>query len=182
MIIRISTIVFMLGIIALPFGFEELKAVEKTDMSAQSLAENNKETVAVLFADVLNNGTLNIIGEYVSAEFIGPQGQSGPEGFAIPIKDLRLGFSDIQWTIQEIVAENDKVAVRWTLQGTHDGTYNGIGATGKNVNSSGMAIFKFRDGLIVESTILTDRLGFLQQIGVIPVNLGLTPSTSTAKK
>ncbi len=75
--------------------------------------------------------------------------------------DLKLGFDDT-------VAEGDRVAVRWTLSGTHKGDMMGIPATGKAVRWTGMTMYRIVDGKVVEEVGEEDGLGLLRQIGAIP--------------
>jgi predicted ester cyclase len=65
-------------------------------------------------------------------------------------------------------AEGDKVVVRWSASGTHQGEYFGIAPTNRHVTPNGMAIYRFADGKIVEEWMNTDMLGLLRQLGVIP--------------
>jgi len=71
-------------------------------------------------------------------------------------------------TIDDMVAEGDKVVYRWTLRGTHKGEFTGIAPTGKQVTLWGMVIDRILGGKIVETWIRYDTLGFMQQLGVIP--------------
>ena len=81
---------------------------------------------------------------------------------------LHTAFPDIHYTIDEVVGEEDRVAIRWHWAGTHRGTFRGIPASGKAVSTTGAAIFRLSEGKIVSAALETDRLGFLQQIGAIP--------------
>jgi steroid delta-isomerase-like uncharacterized protein len=67
-----------------------------------------------------------------------------------------------------VVAQDDQVAVRYTLEGTHQGLFAGVPATGKRVKLSGIAIFRLADGRIAEGWGCADFLGFLQQLGALP--------------
>jgi predicted ester cyclase len=81
---------------------------------------------------------------------------------------LRGAFPDLHYTVEDVVADGDRVAVRWHWTGTHQGAFRGIAATQRAVTNNGLAIFRLRDGRIVAATLETDRLGFLQAIGVVP--------------
>src|SRR5262249_41450532 len=108
---------------------------------------------------------------------------SGRAAFLIPIEALREGFPDIHYTLEDLLAEGDKVAVRWHWKGTHRATFHGPGgvypATGKVISNDGMAIFQLKDGRVVRSWLMTDRLGFLQEVGALPK--GPLPAASPAK-
>jgi predicted ester cyclase len=78
-------------------------------------------------------------------------------------------FADVKCTIEDIVAEGDKVVVRWTWRMTHSkGEYMGIAPTGKQVTMTGMCILRIVGGKIVEEWGNSDDLGFMQQLGAIP--------------
>jgi steroid delta-isomerase-like uncharacterized protein len=81
---------------------------------------------------------------------------------------MSRAFPDLERTIEDLVAEGDKVVARWTARGTHDGDFNGIPPTGKTAHSSGITIFRIADGRIVEEWAESDTLGLLQQVGAIP--------------
>ena len=80
----------------------------------------------------------------------------------------REAFPDVAATLHEVVAQDDQVAVRYTLEGTHQGAFAGVPATGKRVTLSGIAIFRLADGRIAEGWGCADFLGFLQQLGTVP--------------
>ena len=72
------------------------------------------------------------------------------EGYLSVVHWMRQGFSDVQWKLEEMVAAEDKVAVRWTLTGTHDGDFLGIKATGKKISVCVMNFYYFdEDGKII---------------------------------
>ncbi len=150
-------------------------------MPGTQIPEKNKEAVLKLYEEVLNTGKFDLLNHFVAEDYTGVSGQKGPAAFAEPIKPLRQGFPDIRWTVEDLVAEGDRVAVRWIWRGTHTGPFRGFAATGKNVTNRGMVIFNFRDGKIIESWIETDRLGFLQQIGAVPQDLGSAPQPQKTK-
>lgn len=82
---------------------------------------------------------------------------------------MRSGFSDIQWSLEEIIAEGDRVAARFTMRGTHDGRFFGVPATGRRIEVRAMNFYRLADGKFVEEYGQPDQLGLLQQIGAIPV-------------
>jgi predicted ester cyclase len=79
---------------------------------------------------------------------------------------LRLAFPDMRLASEDVIAEGEKVANRYTFYGTHKGDYMGIAATSKLIISAGMVIHHFRGGRCVETWQSTDALGFLTQLGV----------------
>ena len=78
------------------------------------------------------------------------------------------GFPDMQLVVEDVVAQGDRVAVRWTLYGTHDGEFFGSPPTGESVTMSAIEINRVVDGKIVEHWVELDQLGILQQVGAIP--------------
>jgi steroid delta-isomerase-like uncharacterized protein len=82
---------------------------------------------------------------------------------------MRSGFPDIQWTLEEMIAEGDNVAVRYTMQGTHQGEFFGFAATGKSISVQAINFYRLVDDQIVEEYGQPDMLGLLRQIGAIPI-------------
>lgn len=139
------------------------------------LRDQNKHDVARLF-DIFNQGDLAAIDELVGPDYVGAQGGKGPAGFKAVVVGLRTSFPDLHYTIDDVLAEGDQVAVRWRWTGTYRAPFRGFAATGKTVANTGTGIFRFKGGKIVAATLETDRLGFLEQIGVVPKNVGAGPS------
>ena len=80
----------------------------------------------------------------------------------------RAAFADLRVTIEDLVAEGDKVVKRFTLRGTHTGAFEGLPPTGKQIMLDGITIVRLADGKIQEIWEAYDMLGVLQQLGVIP--------------
>jgi len=92
----------------------------------------------------------------------------GPAGYLQLISMLRSGFPDIQWTLEEMVAEGDKIAARFTMRGTHRGEFLGIVPTGRSIVAKSMAFYRLVDGQIIEEIGLPDMASILRQIGAAP--------------
>jgi steroid delta-isomerase-like uncharacterized protein len=92
----------------------------------------------------------------------------GLAGFRTLFDPVQAAFSDINFTVQEVIESGDSAAVRWTCTGRHTGDQMGIAASGKTVAFGGMAIVHFKDGKITESWDEWDRVGLLTQIGALP--------------
>lgn len=131
--------------------------------------EKNKEVVRKIYEEALNKRNWGLLKEFISPEYMGVAGVKGPEGFQIPTSQVIKAFNDVQWHIQEMMAEGDKVMIRWKIQGTHTGQFTTYAPTGKTVNSGGQAIYQLKDGKVVATQVNTDRLEFLQQLGVLPL-------------
>jgi steroid delta-isomerase-like uncharacterized protein len=138
------------------------------------IRDENKRNVAKLFESCFNRGDMGVLDELVSPEYIGEKGDKGPAGFKQVIAGLRSAFPDIRYTVEDVIAENDKVAVRWHWSGTHQAPFRGFPPTRKAFSNTGTGIFRLQGGKIVAASLETDRLGFLQQVGAVPEDV-LTP-------
>ena len=97
-----------------------------------------------------------------------PEPLRGPAGFLAIVEMMRGGFPDIQWTLEDMVAEGDKVAARFTIRGTHRGPFFGVPPTGKAIVGQSTSFYRLAGGQIVEDHGLPDMLGILRQIGAVP--------------
>jgi len=98
-----------------------------------------------------------------------PEPLQAPGGYLMIIGMMRSGFPDIQWTLEEMVAEGDKVAVRYTMRGTHQGVFLGVQPTGKPIVVQAINFYRLVDNQIIEEYGQPDMLGLLQQIGAVSV-------------
>lgn len=130
--------------------------------------QQNKNAIKDLYEKCLNKRNMNMLQDLISEDFIGINGAKGPAAFKAPIAGLIKAFPDIQWTIEELVEEGNQVVAVWHWKGTQKENFQHIAATGNVVTNAGMATFTFHDGKVIESKVLTDRLGFLQELGQLP--------------
>ena len=98
-----------------------------------------------------------------------PGSPSGPEGTKQFASMLRSAFPDLHITVDDIIAEGDKVVLRQTMRGTHQGELFGIAPTGKHVEISGIDIAHVADGKLAALWSNFGQLGMMQQLGLIPV-------------
>jgi len=136
--------------------------------------EANK-AVMQRFTEFINTASEKLATELVSPNAIfhvpgRPEPMRGPDGYLAIIGMMRSGFPDIQWTLEDTVAEADKVAARFTMRGTHQGAFFGVPQTGKKIEVQAMNFYRFSSGQIVEEYGQHDLLGLMQQIGAIPSN------------
>lgn len=131
---------------------------------------SNKDVVRRLFEDGFNRDQGTVIERLVAAEYVDAAGERGPNAFKQVMLRLRTAFPDLVYTIEDILGEGEEVAVRWHWTGTHRGPFRGVLPTERSLTNTGAAIFKVRDGQIIAAALETDRLGFLQSIGVVPPN------------
>ena len=93
----------------------------------------------------------------------------GPAQFKQVHAAYRQAFPDMQFHIDEVIAEGDTVAMRWTVAGTHRGDLMGLAATGRSSRFEGMSFLRIRNGKIVEGRNVFDQLGMLKQLGVTSI-------------
>jgi steroid delta-isomerase-like uncharacterized protein len=137
-----------------------------------SVNERNKETVRKLFEEVFNKGRMELLKDLISDDYVGVHGGKGAPAFQAEISGLLAAFPDIHYQLVNLVSDDNAVAVSWTWKGTHKAAFRNYPATGKLITNEGMAIFGCRDGKITGQQIQTDRLAFLQQLGIVPANPG----------
>ena len=134
--------------------------------------EENKAVVRRFLEEVVNKGDQAVADELVAAEFVDHNPLPGltpnSEGFKQSFVIFRSAFPDLEYTIEDMIAEGDKVAARWTAKGTHKGELAGIAPTNKNVVVTGIDIFRVADSQLMELWLSWDQMGMMQQLGVIP--------------
>jgi steroid delta-isomerase-like uncharacterized protein len=138
------------------------------------MSETNKALVRRWFEEVWNQGREATIDELFSAESVAHGlGDSesdvhGPAEFKPFVANLRGSIPDLRIELEDILCEDDRVAVRIRLQGTHGGNGLGVAPTGGKVSIQGIIIVRFVDGQIAEGWNSYDQLGLLRQIGALP--------------
>jgi steroid delta-isomerase-like uncharacterized protein len=134
--------------------------------------EENKACGRRFAEEIINKGNMGVDPELVAEDFVEldpfPGQQPGREGLIDIIAMIRTAFPDLQWTIEELVAEGDKVASYNVWRGTHQGVFLGIPPTGKRVTVSCMVFDYFVDGKFKESRLLMNIMSLMQQLGVVP--------------
>src|SRR5215217_3537069 len=133
--------------------------------------EENKKFMSNFIEEAINKKNLDAADDLAAADFIEhlpfPGQGPGREGLKFAINAMLTGFPDMNWTVQEQIAEGETVVTRFTWTGTHDGAFMGIPPTNKKVEVWGVVIDVVRDGLFAESRIIMDTVGLLQQVGVM---------------
>ncbi|WP_400765757.1 ester cyclase [Methylosinus sporium] len=123
------------------------------------------ELVEGLYEDCLNKRRLDRLGDYLTPDFIGANGESGPEGFRRTIERMITAFPDLRFEIEDLFAADNKVCLRWRFRAAQLGPLAGVAPTGKMVVQEGIAIYHAGDGKLARAWLQVDRLGVLQQIG-----------------
>jgi predicted ester cyclase len=136
-------------------------------------AEDNAATYRRWFDEGCSRGNVDLADELYSPDYVshslGPDLPPTREGLKVFIRALREGIPDLDCPIEEVVAEGNRVAGRFSLRGTHAGSLLGTPATGRRVDVGVMVIARYDEtGKWIEDWTCWDQLGLLQQIGVIP--------------
>jgi len=135
--------------------------------------EENKAFMRRMYEEVHNKGNLAVIDEVTAVDFIDHDPMvaelpPGPEGVKQEFSMLRAAFPDLHVTVEDMVAEGDKVVSRLTMRGTHKGEFMGIAPTGKQITVAVIDILRIVGGKIVEHWNIVDNLGMMQQLSVVP--------------
>ncbi len=134
----------------------------------------NKSLIHRFYEEVWNKGNLEVSDEVFDSAYVrndagGPAPAGGPEGQKKIAAAFRSAFPDGHMTIDFVMAENDMVAARWTIEGTQKGKWAGAEPSGKHVKFSGINIFRFKNGKVVELWNHRDDLSLMRQIGAIQI-------------
>jgi len=146
------------------------------------MSADNKAIVRRLYEEVWNKRRLELVDEIISPSHAlhDPNltdSSVGPDAYKRQVSRFISGIPDLHFTIEDIVDEKEKLAVAWTISGTHTGEFMGIPATNKKVYVEGITINHIVDGKIMDSYISWDTFGMMQQLGAVPA-LGQTKSFS----
>ena len=134
--------------------------------------ERNKAVVRSHFEEIWEKGNLDFVDENLTPDFVNhdPRGPEAPgvEGLKQYVTMVRNAFPDISVTVEDVITEGDKVAARAAFRAIHQGEYQGIPPTGKEMTVELIGIFRVAEGKIAEAWILRDDLSMMQQLGVVP--------------
>jgi steroid delta-isomerase-like uncharacterized protein len=136
------------------------------------MSEQNKTILRRFYDELFNTGDLSVADEIVVISYVNhnalPGEKPGREGLKAFVALLRTAFADIHFTVEDQVAEEEKVVTRFTVEGTHQAEFAGVPATGKPVAITAINIHRVSGGQIQEGWLNWDGLGLMQQLGVIP--------------
>jgi steroid delta-isomerase-like uncharacterized protein len=125
-----------------------------------------------LFEEWINQKNLSSVDDIVAPDYVDhslpPDAPRGPASTKKFLPPLLAAFPDVHVTIEDMIAEGDKVVVRNTWHATHKGTWNGIQATGRPVTFSGIVIWRIANGKVTDRWASLDELGMMRQLGAIP--------------
>lgn len=136
------------------------------------MSEENKALARRVVEEVWNRGNVAVVDETFASDYTEhnprPGQEVGIDGYKSGVSMMRTAFPDLHLDLQDIIAEGDRVAIRYTLHGTHEGDLIGVPPSGNSVSSDGMVFARIHDGKVVERWGVQDMLALLQQIGALP--------------
>jgi len=135
--------------------------------------ESNKAAIRRWVEEGWNKGNLAVVDEIYATDVVhhdpnSPIPLTSSEALKEYVIAFRSAFPDLRLTIEDLLAEGDKVLWRANSQGTHLGPLGSIPATGKTATVTAMVLFRFANDKVVEAWVNVDIMGLMQQIGVIP--------------
>ena len=133
------------------------------------IATTNKGLVRRFYKEVYVDWNMALADQVLSPQFIShdwpPAGPTGPRAFREYYSAIRSAVPDARYEVDDLIAEDDKVVVRWRLLGTHKGTFQGIAPTGRAIVLKGIAIYRVENGMLLERWVVSDLHGMLEEIG-----------------
>jgi steroid delta-isomerase-like uncharacterized protein len=142
--------------------------------------EENAAVVRRFVDEFFNGKDLAVLDELVAPDYVAhveglpAQFPAGPEGWRRRVALMIHAFPDGRVTVEDLLAVDDKVVVRYRMRGTHQGEFWGAPSTGKAVTYTGIMIVRLREGRLVEEWSEADLLGLMRQTGVIPLETTAT--------
>jgi steroid delta-isomerase-like uncharacterized protein len=134
--------------------------------------KDNEVAARRFLVDVWSKGNMGAVDELVSPDFafiLSFMATHGTDAFKELVRRNRAAFRDLTYTVEDIVAGEDKAAAYWKMNSTHVGVWRNIAPTNKQVAIEGMTFFKFSDGQIVEAKVQNDVLGLMQQLDAVSI-------------
>jgi steroid delta-isomerase-like uncharacterized protein len=137
------------------------------------MAIENRTVVHRLYEEVWNKRKLEVVDQLLSPSHalhdpIVSGSQVGPELYKRRVVELTTAFPDLCFTVEDTIAEKEKIVVSWSISGTHKGEFMEIPATGRKICVEGITIHHIRNGKILDSYARWDALGLMRQLGAIP--------------
>ena len=134
------------------------------------MSDENKTIVRQLYEEVWNKRRLELVEEIISPSHAlhDPNltdSAIGPEAYKRQVTRFIIAFPDLRFNVEDMFGEKDKLAVAWTISGTHKGEFMGIAPTNKKVSVDGITLNHIVNGKIMDSYISWDTLGLMRQLG-----------------
>ena len=134
--------------------------------------EENKR-IAHRIYEIINSGNVAEVDQVIARDIVDHEEMPGLEGSGVErfkqfLSIFRAAFPDLRMSAEDVIAEGDRAAVRYTMTGTHRGEFMGMAPTGKQITVAGIEIIRVAGGKAVEHWGVTDQMAMLQQLGAIP--------------
>lgn len=131
---------------------------------------DNKTVVRRLYEEVWNHRKLEVVDDLISASHalndpVVSGSHVGPELYKRRVLEMITALPDLCFTVEDLIAEGEKVVACWTISGTHKSEYMKVPATGKKVSLEGITIHHIKKGKILDSYARWDVLGLMRQLG-----------------
>jgi steroid delta-isomerase-like uncharacterized protein len=131
-------------------------------------AARNKAIVRRFYKEVYVDWKMDVADTLVSAQFRShdwpEDGPTGPQAFRNYYAAIRAAVPDARYEVDDLIAEDDRVVVRWRLRGTHQGDFGGIPASGRPITLKGIAIYRVDGGQLMERWVVSDLHGLLKEV------------------
>jgi predicted ester cyclase len=135
---------------------------------SNTITATNKALLRRFYREVYVDWEMALVDEVVSPRFTShdwPEGSTGPRPFREYYAAIRSAVPDARYEVDDLIAEGDRVVVRWTMRGTLEGAFGGIAPTDGPIALHGVAIYRVDDGKLMERWVVSDLHGLLQEIG-----------------
>jgi predicted ester cyclase len=143
------------------------KSERRESKMTDEIAMANKKLVRQFYKDVYVDWNMKAADEVVSPRFTSHDwpkgGQTGPQAFRDYYSAIRAAVPDARYEVDDLIAEEDRVVVRWRMLGTHKGDFGGITATGRPIALKGIAIYRVEGGKLMERWVVSDLHGLLEE-------------------
>ena len=150
-----------------------MRASQQTSTHAD-MAKKNKELIRRFYKEVFVDWDLTLVDELVDSQFRShdwpEEAATGPQAFRDFYAGVRSAFPDTWYEVDDLIAEGDRVVVRWRLLGTHLGPFGDIAPTGRSIMLKGIAIYRVADGKLMERWVVFDLHGLARQLESPPVD------------
>jgi len=138
------------------------------------MSSEESKVIVRRFWGVWEEGNIDLVDELLAPDYVNhspatPDQPTDPEGIKAVVGMFRGAMPDLRVIIEDMIAEGDKVVVRYTIEGTHEGELFGVPPTGQRLSIKSISVERVSDGKIREHWRITDSLDMMQQLGVIPV-------------
>ena len=132
------------------------------------IAAANKALLRSFYKEVYVDWNMALVDEVVSPRFTSHDWPddfpTGPRAFREYYGAIRTAVPDARYEVDDLIAEGDRVAVRWRLLGTHEGVFDGIAPTGRSITLKGIAIYRVEGGMLMERWVVSDLHGLLEEL------------------